>query len=694
MKWKHLLFSLTAILLFFGIAELILWAAGVRTLVSERDPFQGFSEQVRVFQLDSARGVYFTPPRAVLHSFNYQQFQAQKPANGFRVFVLGGSSAYGFPWGAPVAFPRFLGDALQASWPDRAVEAVNAAGMSYGSHRLRILAGEVLGYRPDLLIVYEGHNEFVERRFYRDYLTRPSELDRFELLLGRSRLYSAMTRLYETLSRPKPSKDRDAGAGGKTAAELLGIDVIREHSTNVTDAEKAEVRRLFEDNVGAILDMARKAGVPVLLCTVPSNLSGWKPNQSAFAPEVSFENRRAVQDLLGTAKAALDGGNAAAAVQDLEKARSFAVGYAEVQFLLGRAYEALGRWDDARRAYALARDADAKPTRAVSGINEAIRRLARQPGAILVDVERDLEPRAPHGLLGFDLFQDYVHPKPETHQLIALELWKAIRQRGLVSGSAEPADEAAFWKALGNENGQPSAVRLDRYLSDSQGKAPALLYNLAVVLENQGLADEAIEKYRECRDLGPSHFVEATCSIGRLLHQKERFAEAADEYHKALDADPGHVKSLLGLAEALRRLNRPDEAIDAFVRATRADPGHAPAWDRLGVTLSERGRQPEAEAAFRRAVELDGGNADFATDLGFVLLFQNKIREAEAVFRKALALRPDQIRARNGLAAALTETGALDEAEAIFRENLRIHPGDSGAKSGLAILEHRRQTGR
>ncbi|GAG07775.1 unnamed protein product, partial [marine sediment metagenome] len=206
----RVLFALLVTLAFFFVVEVVLWIVGVPTLLTERDPFAGFSEHMRVYELDAERGVFRTPRRAVMHSFNYQEFKAAKPDNGLRVFVLGGSSAHGFPWGGRVAFTRLLGEALRATWPDRSVEAVNAAAMSYGSHRLRILAHEVLDYGPDLLLIYGGHNEFVERRFYADVLRRPEQLDRLKKLLYHWRLYSLMTRLYEGITRVRE-------AGGPSA---------------------------------------------------------------------------------------------------------------------------------------------------------------------------------------------------------------------------------------------------------------------------------------------------------------------------------------------------------------------------------------------------------------------------------------------------------------------------------------------
>ena len=119
---KRVLFALASVLLFLALVELLLAALGVAPLSRERDPLAGFSEKVRVYELDPGRGVYRTRPHAVIHSFHPQEFAARKPDNGYRLFVLGGSSAFGFPWGEEVAFPHPLGAALQESVSERRVD--------------------------------------------------------------------------------------------------------------------------------------------------------------------------------------------------------------------------------------------------------------------------------------------------------------------------------------------------------------------------------------------------------------------------------------------------------------------------------------------------------------------------------------------------------------------------------------------
>jgi tetratricopeptide (TPR) repeat protein len=380
-------------------------------------------------------------------------------------------------------------------------------------------------------------------------------------------------------------------------------------------------------------------------------------------------------------QAALESGDAARAVALLESARGIDATYAEAQYRLGQAYEALERWSDAKESYVRARDEDSKPTRAPSRLNDAIRRLAGEYGATLVDVERDFESASPHGIVGFDLIEDYVHPKPEGHRRIAFALYRAFVSEGIV-GERREADPALFERAV--------AGLVPPGASDA---TPALLYNLAVVLENQDRIDEAVEKYRACLALDPTYTM-ARYNLALLLHRKGRFDEAALESRRVLESDPTFVRAMLSLGEALRRMGRLDEAAAAFSHATRTDPASAPAWDGLGGVLTQMRRPAEAEEAFRRAVAADPSRPEYRANLGLALLFRRDLDGAEQTLRTGLAAHPSHARTRDALAAVLTEKGRYDEAERLFRESLRLDPADASARAGLEVIAKRRASAR
>ena len=93
-------------------------------------------------------------------------FPILKGATTIRVFALGGSTTQGQPYRTETAFAKWLTLRLQAAVPNRHFEVINCGGISYASYRVAAILNEVLGYSPDLILLYTGHNEFLEARTY------------------------------------------------------------------------------------------------------------------------------------------------------------------------------------------------------------------------------------------------------------------------------------------------------------------------------------------------------------------------------------------------------------------------------------------------------------------------------------------------------------------------------------------------
>ena len=206
--WKKAAYAATTCILFFLMLEVVLWLCGVNTILDRHDPWRGFSGMINVFERDG--DVYRTRRFEDHWTFNSQSFSAEKQDDAIRIFCLGGSSAYGYPWGADAAFTAILGEALSAAHPQRTVEAVNASGVSYGIHRLRLLTPEILSYEPDILIIYSGHNEFIEPTFFQSLKEQSAPRRRFEFVLAHSRFYSAIRQW--SSHRSEDSTDESAGS--------------------------------------------------------------------------------------------------------------------------------------------------------------------------------------------------------------------------------------------------------------------------------------------------------------------------------------------------------------------------------------------------------------------------------------------------------------------------------------------------
>src|SRR5688572_18392362 len=151
-RWlKRLLVSVLAPATCLVLVETVLALSGVRV-----PRYDGFGDPGRYWipwQAEGqAAGFVRVRPRLFRH-FPEQQplFLADKPAHGYRVFVLGESSVKGDPYETG-CFTDWLRLRLTAMLPDRAVEVVNAGNPGWHASDVRLLLQECLEHQPDLLV--------------------------------------------------------------------------------------------------------------------------------------------------------------------------------------------------------------------------------------------------------------------------------------------------------------------------------------------------------------------------------------------------------------------------------------------------------------------------------------------------------------------------------------------------------------
>lgn len=87
-------------------------------------------------------------------------FLKLKPENGIRIFVMGSSTIYGYPYDRNLMTTRILKRRLQDTFPDKTIEVVNKAITAINSITLKDYIGEIVNYEPDAILFYARHNEF------------------------------------------------------------------------------------------------------------------------------------------------------------------------------------------------------------------------------------------------------------------------------------------------------------------------------------------------------------------------------------------------------------------------------------------------------------------------------------------------------------------------------------------------------
>ncbi|MBI5209797.1 MAG: tetratricopeptide repeat protein [Elusimicrobia bacterium] len=479
-----------------------------------------------------------TAQRRRAHS---RDFAKAKPAGTLRVFVIGGSVAA--EWtvtrveGAPQGRGRAaatLEEIFSGLFPGRKVEVINCGMGSYDSYRESLVLEEILGYDPDLVIRLNANND-----------TAPAA--------GPPRLKGlAALKLRRLIGRRTWS-----AAGGEGPAARRRAD-----------------GGLQERTLRAMARSAGKRGVPFVLCTYPYRL-GLPPaaplplGDARFAAAWSSFGR-------GDYRAAAEGFRLYAASRpDDPLGPIFA----------GRALERLGDKAGARSSYRAVAALDA-------ACNDMIRRLAREEGAILADIEAAFEAAAPGARNDGQLFDD-VHWYRYCDPLASVTAAGAVARdarRSLPAALSREADaawverRAAGWAGLAGRSQAPDkGLFWDR----------ALLAVWESLLDGPGFSERSVALFEGL--IGD--FPDESAGLDR---RRRDFVQAVREnvWTRSRSGHPERRWSAgLGcLGEAYRRAGRHVDAKRCFTEALRLDPSAVGTLVGLALTHAALGEKDAARA--------------------------------------------------------------------------------------------------
>lgn len=418
-RWKKALLGACVVVGFFGLAEVALRVGGFGAETGRRAALEVYGESPDPFVLEPM-GSGRQRCRVAGEGFRPAEFECPKPQGEFRVFCFGGSTTAGYGVRAEEAFPAQLEALLMKPYPGRRVRVINLGRDALESFRVRSLMGRVeASFEPDLLVVYCGHNDFINASRVTD-VSRLAALSRDELE-RRAGLYRLVrqSRVFLLVER----------------AVWAGRDAAKSRPVSADDF--ARTRRALFERAGAAYEVymkdmtqgAAKARVPVVLCTVVSVSLGVPPFLSANDPELSYTDRAALQEYSNQMRHALMRGDREAAEAAGRLAITVDRTSAQALYDYGVTLAALGRGDEAREFLSRARDEDLSGWRAPSRVNEFLRRLSAAEGAALADVERAFEARSPLRVVDRQFFLDSIHPNAAGHRVIAETAAQAVAER-------------------------------------------------------------------------------------------------------------------------------------------------------------------------------------------------------------------------------------------------------------------------
>lgn len=365
------------------------------------------------------------------------RFDEPADADEVTVTVLGGSSAEGMPYNEWLSVGQIVAWQLGRALPSRRfrVERLAHWGHSLADQHRRLAASR---RRPDVLIVYSGHNEFSSniswsRRVahYRD--ERPTAV--WTLEEGAARVSPLCALIHETAEKHRVATP----PRGSLAPPLVDVPA---YTPEEYDARLAQFRRRLEE----IVAFGERIRALTVLIIPPANDADFDPNRSALSPGTSRAARAEfAREFLDVRRS--EESDPARAIERYRELLRRQPGFAETHYRLGRLLAQAGDWEAAYRRFASARDLDGLPLRCLSAFQQVYRDVAaRHRGAILIDGQALFHAIGRHGLLGDDLFHDVMHPSLRGHIALAqavLEALYARRALGWPEGTPAPLVDPA-----------------------------------------------------------------------------------------------------------------------------------------------------------------------------------------------------------------------------------------------------------
>jgi tetratricopeptide (TPR) repeat protein len=315
-------------------------------------------------------------------------FLKNKDENTFRIFVMGSSTVFGFPFERNLMFSRILHRQLEDTWTEKKIEVVNTAITAINSFTLLDFTDQILRYEPDAVLIYAGHNEFYGAFGIasNEAMTRNLQLARMHLVLMDLRIYQLMRNTIAGVS-----KSIAAGKEKEAQGTLMKRMVDRKDIIFGSEEYNLTIKR-YSQNMGTMLGKFKKENVPVFLSELVSNVAGMEPFHS-----IASDTLDSAIDIYRKAQAA----------------------------------EAKSEFEQALELYYRAKDLDCVRFRASEDINKIVQKLSEEYQATRVPMLTWFMENSPNRLIGNNLMTEHVHPNIEGNFIMAEAFYTVLVKSGL-----------------------------------------------------------------------------------------------------------------------------------------------------------------------------------------------------------------------------------------------------------------------
>jgi|GEM_PF-3007208 len=168
---------------------------------------------------------------------------------------------------------------------------------------------------------------------------------------------------------------------------------------------------------------------------------------------------------------------------------------------------------------------------------------------------------------------------------------------------------------------------------------------------------------------------------------QHKYEEAAKEFQKALEIDPGFHAARYNLALAHYNMGKVDEAISEFVHLTNSSYYFVNAHYNLGTIYLREGMLDEAMERLKIVIELEPNHAEAHFNLGYIYFKKDLLDKAIEEYKKGLEFKPQTLKGHLSLALIYEKKNMYKDAIDEYSKVLEIEPGNKDAKQELNSLK-------
>jgi tetratricopeptide (TPR) repeat protein len=324
-----------------------------------------------------------------------------KPANNFRMLVVGASFAMGDPYVDPAmdalgygGISEWVEAELAQRFPSMQIEIINGAFGGTNSNGVSKVTGHLLKIKPDALLILCGNNEgFVPKTAFNEPLHKWG-------------VYRALKKVL----LPEPAIDQRS-------------------LFHTQDPDNRKIEDNYRRNIRSMIELGQEAGATIFLGTLPVNLKflGTIPKAKNLTHIYPAKDGAIKKGTTLIAQGKYD-----QALEELSKSKnsSYALRF------MAEAFEGKGEYKTAIELYKLSVQANPQG-RMRPSFAEFIRTTCANNRAVLVDLERVIESASPHGITSSEFFVDNCHLTWQGYYLCAQEVIRVLLANQMLKGQKD-----------------------------------------------------------------------------------------------------------------------------------------------------------------------------------------------------------------------------------------------------------------